>query len=127
MAAIGRPKIELTEAQWKQLSTLCGIQCTTEEISAVLDISIDTLERRIREKHGISFGNYINQHAAGGRASLRRYQFALAQKNAGMAIWLGKQYLGQREPAEDDGMEIEDADAIYEAAIGGGADAKADK
>ena len=29
--------------------------------------------------------------------SLRRYQFQLAQKNTAMAIWLGKQYLGQRD------------------------------
>lgn len=30
-----------------------------------------------------------------GKISLRRSQFALAKKNAAMAIFLGKQYLGQ--------------------------------
>ena len=29
--------------------------------------------------------------------SLRRTQFKLAEKNPTMAIWLGKQYLGQRD------------------------------
>ena len=33
--------------------------------------------------------------------SLRRIQFNLAQKSAGMAIWLGKQYLGQKEPEKE--------------------------
>ena len=30
--------------------------------------------------------------------SLRRTQFRTAEKNTAMAIWLGKQYLGQKEP-----------------------------
>jgi hypothetical protein len=32
-----------------------------------------------------------------GLASLRRKQFAMAESNATMAIWLGKQYLGQKD------------------------------
>ena len=36
-----------------------------------------------------------------GKISLRRAQFRLAEHNAAMAIWLGKQYLGQREPESD--------------------------
>lgn len=32
--------------------------------------------------------------------SLRRTQFKLAEKNPTMAIWLGKQYLGQRDNVE---------------------------
>ena len=34
--------------------------------------------------------------------SLRRSQFKLAEKNATMAIWLGKQYLGQRNHKEEE-------------------------
>lgn len=32
--------------------------------------------------------------------SLRRLQFKHAEKSASMAIWLGKQYLGQRDTPE---------------------------
>jgi hypothetical protein len=32
-----------------------------------------------------------------GACSLRRFQYQLASKNAAMAIWLGKQRLGQKE------------------------------
>lgn len=35
-----------------------------------------------------------------GKISLRRSQFQLAEKNASMAIWLGKQYLGQKDVVE---------------------------
>ena len=35
-----------------------------------------------------------------GKRSLRRIQFKLAEKNPTMAIWLGKQYLGQRDNIE---------------------------
>lgn len=34
-----------------------------------------------------------------GFVSLRRSQFRLAEKNAAMGIWLGKQYLGQKDQA----------------------------
>ena len=34
--------------------------------------------------------------------SLRRSQFRLAENNATMAIWLGKQYLGQKDVADID-------------------------
>lgn len=35
-----------------------------------------------------------------GKASLRRTQFKLAETNVAMAIWLGKQLLGQRDVTE---------------------------
>lgn len=36
-----------------------------------------------------------------GRYPLRRSQFRLAEKNANMAIWLGKQYLNQKDKIEE--------------------------
>jgi hypothetical protein len=35
-----------------------------------------------------------------GKTSLRRMQFRLAEKNSSMAIWLGKQYLNQKDAAD---------------------------
>lgn len=37
-----------------------------------------------------------------GFVSLRRKQFAMAEKNPTMAIWLGKQYLGQSDKSSVD-------------------------
>ena len=38
----------------------------------------------------------------GGKIALRRYQLQQAEKNPTMAIWLGKQYLGQRDSFPDE-------------------------
>ena len=113
----GRPRKEITEKDWATMISLCKIQCTADEISMILKISIDTIERRIKDKYAYGFADFIKIHSADGKASLRRTQFALAKKSAGMAIWLGKQYLGQREPDMSDGFRIEDAQAVYSEAL----------
>lgn len=90
----GRKRLEIDE---KIFIELCKIQCTKKEIGAVLGVSEDTLERWCKREHNMSFSMFWGIYAEAGKASLRRSQFLLAQKNATMAIWLGKQYLGQRD------------------------------
>lgn len=100
MALLGRKKIEVDFAL---VSNLCGIQCTGEEIASVLDISYDTLTRRIDEEYGVTFAEYYAKHSAKGKVSLRRKQFEVATKGKGnvpMLIFLGKQYLGQADKKE---------------------------
>lgn len=100
-AKIGRPKIEWEDKEFKQFESLCAIQCTAEEICSVIGgISTDTLTRILKEKYKQSFSECYKRFSAPGKASLRRTQFELAKKNAAMAIWLGKQYLGQRDAVE---------------------------
>ena len=110
------PRIEFGDKEWAQIQQLCLLQCTGEEIASVVGCSYDTLDRRVKEEHGISCAEYIKKHAAGGKASLRRSQFNLATKSAAMAIWLGKQYLGQREPNSRENVDVEDSGAVYDAA-----------
>ena len=56
-----------------------------------------TIERRLEEpKYREAWEAGLGQ----GRVSLRRTQMAMAEKNATMAIFLGKQYLGQKDQAE---------------------------
>ena len=38
--------------------------------------------------------------------SLRRIQYKLAEKNATMALWLGKQYLGQKDTFEVESKQL---------------------
>ena len=40
---------------------------------------------------------FRSKRSAGGLTSLRRIQFSMAHTNVAMAIWLGKQYLGQKD------------------------------
>lgn len=90
---MGRPrrKIDL-----KLVEDLARIQCTISEISAILKIPESTLKNRK------DFTTTFKNGKEDGKSSLRRYQWRMAEKNPGMAIWLGKQYLGQRETNLDD-------------------------
>ena len=92
---MGRPRAEIDQ---KQFENLCGLQCTLEEICGWFHISDRTLERWCKEVYGETFVEVYKSKSAAGKMSLRRAQFRLAEKSAAMAIWLGKQHLGQREP-----------------------------
>jgi hypothetical protein len=89
---MGRPRIEL---DWKEFDKLCAIHCTLVEIAGWFNCSEDTIERRVVETHGVTFAEYFKIKSAKGKISLRRSQFKLSERNPGMAIWLGKQYLEQ--------------------------------
>ena len=91
----GRPQIEI---DWTLVGNLCQIQCTQEEIASIANCSVDTLDRASKRDHKVSFAEFLEEKAHGGRASIRRSQWKLANSgNAVMLIWLGKQYLGQRD------------------------------
>lgn len=92
--AIGRPRKEI---DWDAFEELCHIQCTQGEIASVMRINVDTLRDNAVRHYGESFSAIYNKFSEGGKASLRRLQFKLAKTNAGMCIWLGKQYLNQRD------------------------------
>lgn len=95
MATMGRPRIEI---DWKEFDKLCGLQCSLEEIAGWFNCSVDTIENRVKEVHGITFSEYFAQKRSSGKISLRRKQYELAMSgNATMLLWLGKQYLGQTE------------------------------
>lgn len=88
-----------------QFEKLCGLQCTKAEICAFLDATDKTLERWCRRTYRAGFSEVFRQKRGIGKISLRRSQFRLAEKNANMAIWLGKQYLNQRDEPLDDAEE----------------------
>ncbi len=96
---LGRPKKPISQ---KQFEELCGIQCTEEEICAVLDVSDPTLNTWCKETYGKTFLEVFKEKREAGKMSLRRKQWNLAETNATMGIWLGKQYLGQRDETKVD-------------------------
>lgn len=97
MAKMGRPKKQIDR---KQFEGLCAIQCTITEICAALDVSSKTLEKWCLEEYGLSFSQVFAEKREIGKISLRRSQFRLAEKNAAMAIFLGKNHLNQRDHIE---------------------------
>lgn len=106
----GRPRIDIDNVTFENL---CHLQCTLAEIAEWFRCSEDTVERWCKRTYSLSFADAYKKYSAGGRISLRRTQFRLAEKSAAMAIFLGKQYLNQRDVldqrinVEDDGADLE--------------------
>ena len=94
---ISRPPKEINQKQFEQL---CWIQCTEEEICAVLDVDDMTLAKWCKDTYNKPFSEVFRQKKQGGKASLRRTQWHLAETSVPMAIFLGKNLLGQSDKPE---------------------------
>ena len=93
----GRPKKEI---DYTAVEKLANIQCTQEEIASFLELSVRTLQR------DEEFCRIYKKGQDNGKMSLRRMQFKLADKNPTMAIWLGKQYLKQKDNIEVESTQL---------------------
>jgi len=123
----GRPRIQIN---WAEFDKLCQLHCTLIEIADWFGCSEDTIERACLREKGANFAEYYKKRAARGSVSLRRAQMSAALGNESrpmmdtdgkvlvdkkgkpvysegkppnitMQIWLGKQYLGQKENPRD--------------------------
>lgn len=79
------------------LKNLCKAQCTIKEIEAIMEIDEDTINECTMKGLGMTFTEFRQNHSNGGKALLRQRQIEQAKDNVKMSIWLGKQYLGQKE------------------------------
>jgi hypothetical protein len=99
----GRPRKVI---DWQAFDKLAALNCTCAEIAGFFECSPDTIERAVKREHGCTFAAFLAQRATGGRIALRRAQFQLAMSgNATMLIWLGKQWLAQRDKHEVTGAD----------------------
>lgn len=102
----GRPKKEI---DWQKLDAMAAIYCTGPEISCVLDISLDVLNKGTKAKHGKTFKEYLREKRGHGRAGLRRMMMQSAQKSYAMQIFLAKNWLNMSDEGfteDDEGNEI---------------------
>ena len=88
---VGRPKFKI---DYETVKKLASIMCTQEEIASFLGCDVRTLQR------DEEFSRIYKEGKEHGKMSLRRMQWKLAEKSYAMAIFLGKQYLGQRDTIE---------------------------
>lgn len=100
----GRPKgstiLQPTEETFKNINGLARIHCTQKEAAAVLGVHLNTF-RSFLEAHEKAREAWEDGPEQG-RASLRRQQFKAAETgNVTMQIWLGKQWLGQKDQTEN--------------------------
>ena len=91
MGRAGRPQKEIKKTDFEKL---CALQCTQQEICDFLEVDHKTLTRWCKRTYGKEYSQVYAEKKAGGKISLRRAQFQLAQKSAAMAIFLGKNILG---------------------------------
>jgi hypothetical protein len=94
---VGRPKKEL---DYKLIEELASIFCTQEEIATILGVNRSTLFRDEQ------FSNIYSKGHSVAKQSLRRKQFKLADTNAYMAVFLGKQYLGQKDNVDNENENV---------------------
>jgi len=93
----GRPPLlELNPELLNLLHNAGRIGCTVSEMAALLGVG-ESLLYEFFKKHPEAKEHFLAA-AAIGRVSLRRAQLRVAEAgNAKMLIWLGKQWLGQRD------------------------------
>lgn len=88
-------KLQPDEDTLRTIGELGKLFCTQEEVAAVLGVSRRTFQTFISEcQEARDVWDDGLMHA---KVSLRRKQLALADKNAPAAIFLGKNYLGQKD------------------------------
>lgn len=109
MARTGRPRKNIDKAEFEKL---CALQCTLEEICGFFDCNENTVNAFCKRTYKKTFSEVFRLKRGTGKISLRRRQWKLAETSASMAIWLGKQYLGQTDnPSEN--ADIEDTDNYF--------------
>lgn len=123
----GRPPKNIDQ---KEFEKLCGLQCTRDEICGWFGITDKTLSKWCKRTYGEDFSAIFAQKRGVGKIALRRMQWKLAEKNPSMAIFLGKNLLGQSdhirvESRADgkladliDGLKEPITDDLYEEATG---------
>jgi len=101
---VGRPKAEI---DLELVKKLCSMQCTAEEIASFLNVDADTLDARLKDAGYANFSEYYKKNSSGGKISLRRSQWkSSTDGNVTMQIWLGKQYLGQKDQPEQEPLDM---------------------
>ncbi len=93
------PSIVVDEKTLEQVKSLGGLQCTQAEAAAILKISRSKFEQLLGSNTKVR--EAWEDGRENGRASLRRLQYENAKTgNVSMQIWLGKQWLGQKDKQE---------------------------
>lgn len=95
---MARPLINVDKELFEEA---CSLYCTKPEVARLCRCSEDTIDRWVKREYGESFAVVQEKYSEQGKMSLRRNQLRLSETNATMAIWLGKQWLGQKDRQED--------------------------
>jgi len=103
----------LKEADMEKVKDLCSIGCTMREVEQFMGVSHETVERAIKRYYKMGWKSFFKLHATAYKTSLRRLQMRSAEgdydekgekyrvlPSVAMQIWLGKQFLDQKDKNE---------------------------
>lgn len=89
---------EITSAELQMLEQ----QFTPKsEIAKYFLCSEEDLDTFVKDTYDISYQDFHDTMVARGRATILQKQYNLANKNPNVAIFLGKQYCGQKEDTDE--------------------------
>ena len=93
------PSKPMTDVDYERAKGAAAVMATATEIAMMLGMDKATLDIRLKERGYDNFTDFKRQHRMIGKVSLRRAQFAKAlhDRNSALLIWLGKQYLDQKD------------------------------
>ena len=90
------------DIDWHNLDSILEFGARLKDCEEIVGVSQDTLQRRIKEKCGLTFTEYRDLKMSKMRMKLLQKQYDVAMKgNVSMLIWLGKQHLGQKDKHEN--------------------------
>jgi hypothetical protein len=98
---VGTTKLNDDGATLELIKTLAKIQCILDEAASVLKVCPKTFDNYLR--HNKKVREAWENGRLEGKVSLRRLQWRSAEHSIPMQIWLGKQYLGQKDKQEQSG------------------------
>ncbi len=102
----GRPKAII---DWNKVDKYLQAQCNGTGIAGLLGIAPVTLYRACERKYKVNFEAYSAQKKGEGQELLRGKQYSVAMEgDKTMLVWLGKQYLNQRDKNELTGVDGKD-------------------
>lgn len=99
--ADGKPGPKYKDIKKMDFEKLCALQCTQQEICDFFEVDHKTLTKWCKRTYRKEYSQVYAEKKTGGKISLRRMQFRLAEKSAAMAIFLGKNILGQSDFPEN--------------------------
>jgi hypothetical protein len=91
----GRTSIKIN---WDEANFALQAGCTGAEIAESLGCNKATFYYQVEKKYKIKYQHHLQNLRRKGLNSIKMKQYQIAMKgNVTMLIWLGKQYLGQKE------------------------------
>jgi hypothetical protein len=103
MAKMGRPPTETAKIDKVELEKLMRMGVSEREVMDWFDVSLKTLVRYIKKEFDLTFVQMRDKSFIRTKIAIKRAQIEKALKGDNtMLIWVGKQYLGQRDKHENE-------------------------